>query len=200
MALVTLGRMPFTSQALENYDKAISDAATSVDSARSRGAGPAFADDTEKVKTDLDSAESELATARADLLEQLAPWIPGDFVVVYGALLTAWAAIRNDFLWLIVVAVASAIVFVIGSAFADQGLKGVKEKRSPLLMRTLVGIPICVLAALAIPNSGWSQFEWFVNNEASVVLTASVVGIVPIAYLLRGISKSTGVKLTKPKS
>jgi hypothetical protein len=71
----------------------------------------------------------KVASAKSDVEKSLTPWIPGDFIVVYGTLLTAWpATIPSSFRWLLVIASASAVVFVLGGAFST-GLKSSERGR-----------------------------------------------------------------------
>lgn len=87
-------------------------------------------------------------------------------------------------------------MFVIGAAFADGGAAGVKQELRSIVFRTVIGIVVCVYAAIAVPNSGWYDFRWFVENEAAVVLTAAGVVIIPVIFVLKGIQKSTNLNLT----
>jgi hypothetical protein len=142
---------------------------------------------TESTLSDAD--KKKLDDTRKSLLDTLAPWIPGDFVVSYGALLTAWTAIRRSFGWLLIVAIASAIVFVFGAAFAATGFKTPSDR--PFLrlsVRALVGGAVAVAAATAIPNSGWYDFKWFVDNELACVVTAGI-GAGILVLILKGFTK-----------
>lgn len=134
--------------------------------------------------------------ARKGLLDTLTPWIPGDFVVSYGILLTSWAGMRRSFGWLLLVAGISAVAFVFLGAFAATGFKTKRSRRwNGLAVRAIVGALVSVYAAVAIPNSGWYDFKWFTDNELSVVVTAGIV-VVFLVLALKGIQKRTGMKLS----
>lgn len=135
-------------------------------------------------------AQDRIDNARKDILGALTPWIPGDFVVTYGILLTAWPDLRNSFTWLLIISALSAMVFVILGAFAESGFKPKLSRHAKLrlLWRTVAGFAVSVYAAAAIPRSGWYDFEWFSKNEQACVLTAGVL-TVAIVFILKGLQK-----------
>lgn len=142
--------------------------------------------------------EKNIEDYRKGLLETLTPWIPGDFVVSYGVLLTAWSALRGSFGWLLVVAGASALAYVVLGAFAETGFRKASDPsngvKKGLVIRTIAGFLVSVYAAIAIPSSGWYQFKWFVDNELAVVVTAGVLVII-LVLLLKGFQKRWQVSL-----
>lgn len=149
--------------------------------------------------TDVRSqTNKKLEDAQKTLLEALTPWIPGDFVVTYGILLTAWTGIRASFPWMLIVAAISAVSFVVLGAFAETGFKTKKDwsdkVRKRLAIRTIVGFLVAVYACVAIPNSGWYQLNWFKDNELSVVVTAGVISAILI-LALKGFQKRVGYSL-----
>jgi hypothetical protein len=139
-----------------------------------------------------EEANKKLEEARKSILDALTPWIPGDFIVAYGILLTAWTQLRASFLWMLVIAAACAVGFVIGGAFAETGFARPANKSgkvaSRLMARTLIGFLVAVYASVAIPTSGWYDFQWFVDNELASVVTASVLVTVAVLFL-KGIQR-----------
>jgi hypothetical protein len=110
MALMTLGRIPFTAEALGTHRSLVSGMGDRMDTLAATD--PAVVQpELEEAKVELAEAEKELEKARHNLLTSLAPWIPGDYLIVYGILLTAWSRLRGNFPALLLVAVASSIVF-----------------------------------------------------------------------------------------
>ena len=144
-------------------------------------------------------SKKKLEEAQKKLLDTLTPWIPGDFVVTYGILLTAWTRLRNSFLWLILVAALSAITYVVIAAFAETGFRGRAARsdkfKKRLFVRTVSGFLVSVLAAVAIPLSGWYDFKWFTDNELPWILTAGVIAGVAV-LLLKGFQKRWGIVLS----
>lgn len=140
----------------------------------------------------------KLEDAQKSLLEALTPWIPGDFVVTYGVLLTAWTGVRASFVWMLIIAAISAITFVVLGAFAETGFKAKADwsdkAKKRLLVRTLAGFLVSVYACVAIPNSGWYELDWFSDNELSVVVTAGVISAILI-LALKGFQKRLGYSL-----
>jgi hypothetical protein len=137
-------------------------------------------------------ANDKLSDARKGLLNSLTPWIPGDFVVAYGTLLTAWEGLRASFVWLLIISAASAITFIVLGAFAATGFKGPKSATRKinrrLAVRTVIGFFVSIYAAFAIPRSGWYDFDWFSKNESAVVITAGVAVIIVVS-VLKGLQK-----------
>lgn len=137
-------------------------------------------------------ANKKLEAARTDILSRLTPWIPGDFVVAYGVLLTAWQGLQASFSWLLIVAALSAITFVLLGAFAETGFARPRDRSwkivRQLALRTVIGFLVAVYASVAIPRSGWYDFAWFAQNEQSVILTASIA-VVVVVFLLKGFQK-----------
>jgi hypothetical protein len=130
-----------------------------------------------------------LEDARKSLLEQLTPWIPGDFVVTYGTLLTLWGTFRASFAWLVVWALALSFSFVFIGAFAATGFTTRASRRwSALIARTIIGGVVSLVAAIAIPSSGWYDFADFVENEARWVASAALLIGVFIG-VLKGLQK-----------
>lgn len=166
------------------------------------GRNAAIADMLHDVHSDVHGVAStpttdKLQDARKSLLQDLTPWIPGDFVVTYGVLLTAWSGMRASFGWLLVVAAAAAVTYVTLGAFAVTGFTG--SAGSPtamrrLTVRTVVGFGVSVYTAVAIPNSGWYDFKWFADHELPCVVTAAAATIVVVS-LLRGFQKRYGFQL-----
>jgi hypothetical protein len=141
-------------------------------------------------------ANKKLEDARRGILDALTPWIPGDFVVTYGLLLTAWTEMRASFPWMLLVASLSAILFIVGGAFAETGFRRASDKskkvRNRLLARTLLGFVVSVYASVAIPTSGWYDFKGFADNELAWVVTASVL-VSFLVLLLKGFQKRWGL-------
>jgi hypothetical protein len=154
---------------------------------RTAMAADAFDEATGPVTEPADKEKVE--AARKSLLDSLTPWIPGDFVISYGALLTAWARLRGSFPGLIIIAAASSGVFVYGAAFAETGFTTRKSRQwKRLSIRTAVGAVVSVLAAVAIPNSGWYDFKAFVDNELSWIVTAGII-VTAVIFVLKGAQK-----------
>jgi len=142
------------------------------------------------------AANKKLAETRKSILDALTPWIPGDFVVTYGVLLTAWSEVRYSFEWMLLIAGVLALSFVVLGAFAESGFKAVtKATRRKLYSRTIVGFFVSVIASIAIPKSGWYDFKHFTDNELSWLVTAGI-GVGAVVMLLRGIQIRTGIALT----
>lgn len=137
----------------------------------------------------------QVEAARKSLIGSMAPWIPGDFLVTYGALLTAWTSLRASFPWMVLLAVGLAFALVFGAAFSETGFKDPKDRvYKRLIIRSLVGAFAAVYACFAVPNSGWYDFAWFVDNELAVITTAGI-GATLIVLLLKGIERSSGMLL-----
>ncbi len=139
-----------------------------------------------------DNAQKKIEDARKGLLATLTPWIPGDFVVTYGLLLSAWKGMQGSFLWLLIVSFASAFAFVVVGAFSITGFKCKADRSAKvvkqLAIRTLAGAGVSLYAAAAIPNSGWYYFGWFRDNELAWVVTAGII-VVPVTLILQGTQK-----------
>ena len=143
----------------------------------------------EELKED---ANKKIDEVRRDIVGSLTPWIPGDFVLVYGTLLTAWATVRESFPWLLIISAASAFTFVVLGAFSDTGFR-TKAQRSGAVIRRLTarviaGFFVSVIAAVTIPRSGWYDFGWFARNEQSWILTFSIL-VLAIVLVLKGLQK-----------
>lgn len=120
-------------------------------------------------------AARKLGKARGDIQKSLTPWIPGDFLVTYGALLTAWTAIQGDFVWMLIVTGASVVVFVWAGAFSlDGGKNWTGDLIKRLVGRSVVGFVVSLVAAATIPRSGWYEFAWFADHEQSVLTTLGI--------------------------
>jgi hypothetical protein len=136
--------------------------------------------------------EQQLAEARKSLLDTLTPWIPGDFIVAYSTLLTAVTALQSNFAWMMLLSAILSIVFVWGTAFSATGFKTPADRPfKRLTARTIMGFGVAVLAAVAIPSSGWYDFRWFADNQSSAVLTAGIVASA-LVLLLKGFQKLIG--------
>jgi len=144
-----------------------------------------------------DDTKKKLEDARKSLLDSLTPWIPGDFVVTYGTLLTTWTGMRASFAWLLILAAACAVTYIILGAFTLTGFVGPSGSASTmksLAARTVVGFVVSVYAAVAIPNSGWYDFKWFSDHELQCVVTAAIA-VVVVVSLLKGFQKRYGIQL-----
>lgn len=146
-----------------------------------------------------EEANKRLDEARRGILDALTPWIPGDFLVIYGILLTAWPGMRASFRWMIVIAGFSALSFVVLGAFAETGFKKRSDRsrraRMRLTTRTIAGFFVSLYASVAIPMSEWYDFDAFADNELPWVVTASaLVAIVVLA--LKGVQKRYDIPLT----
>jgi hypothetical protein len=140
-------------------------------------------------------ADEKIANARKDILAALTPWIPGDFVVTYGLLLTAWTSLRASFEWMLGIAAVLALVYVVLGAFAETGFKGIDNPtRRKLFWRTVIGFLVSVLASIAIPSSGWYDIKHFADHELSWLLTATIL-VAAVVMLLKGVQKRTGLDL-----
>ena len=166
------------------------------------GRNAAIADQLRDIHNDVrgvasDDTRSKLDDARKNLLDSLTPWIPGDFVVTYGVLLTAWKGMRSSFAWLLIVAAVAAISYIVLGAFSVSGFRGPSGSRAAmkgLAVRTVVGFGVSIYAAAAIPASGWYDFRWFSDNELACVVTASA-GVAVVVSLLKGLQKRYGYSL-----
>ncbi|HYO60287.1 MAG TPA: hypothetical protein VEU29_00130, partial [Actinomycetota bacterium] len=143
--------------------------------------------------------EKKIEELRKSIIQTLTPWIPGDFVVTYGILITAWTSIESSFMWLLIIAAASALTYVVLGAFSVTGFKEsdpaqARTLKNRLMMRTVAGFVVSVYAAVAIPGSGWHQFAVFRDNELAWLTTATVVVVVPV-MLLKGLQKRLGISL-----
>ena len=128
--------------------------------------------------------KTKVEKAQQDIIGGLTPWIPGDFVVTYGALLTAWAGMHGSFEWMLLVSGLAALVYVPLGAFAATGFKKLTSQQAKVLLRrTGVGFLVSVYAGVAIPNSGWRDFKWFTDHELEVTITAGILVVVPIMFL-----------------
>jgi hypothetical protein len=196
MALLTLGRQAVRTEAIARKNPPPPDP-TQIAAARTEAG-----DNPETLATELAKTQNRLDVAQQQILDRLTPWIPGDFLVVYGGLLTAWTTLRKDFPWLVGLAFGLAFAFVFGAAFATTGFR----KNVPtvqldvpivqLLVRSVVGGAVSLAAATAIPNSGWYDFKGFVDNELSWVFTVSLLlGL--FVLILLGLQKLTGIKLQR---
>lgn len=188
MALLTLGRQAVRTETIARgyQPPGPAEVAATRDAA---------GDDLDELAGRLADAEGRLEVARQDVLDRLTPWIPGDFLLVYGGLLTAWETMRGDFAWLLALAFGLAFAFVFGAAFASTGLKHPQDR--PLLqltVRAAVGGVVSLVAAAAIPNSGWYDFKGFRDNELPWVFTLSLLlGL--FVFVLLGLQTLTGIKL-----
>ena len=139
-----------------------------------------------------DAANKKLGDARKGLADSLTPWIPGDFLVTYGTLLTAWDSLRGAFWMMVGLSVASAFAFVFLGAIAEAGWGTLAASSyAKLFWRALIGAAISVYASFALPNSGWYGFAWMRDNESSVVLTAGL-GVALIVLFLKTLPRSLG--------
>lgn len=198
MALMTVGRAAFAYEGLVGATgEPMAEAEGRIDRSGDDAAKLAAAkEELKKAKDELAKVKADVANARSNLLTSLTPWIPGDFVVSYGVLLTAWSSVQSSFPWLLVSAGGAALIFVLLGNFAETGFRGVTRRQwGSLMLRTVVGFGVALLAAAAIPRSGWYDFGWFARNETGVVLTATGVVLVPVVLILKGLSKATDVKL-----
>lgn len=138
------------------------------------------------------AANDSIKKTRGDIQKSLTPWIPGDFLVTYGTLLAAWDALRNDFLWMVILSIIIGVVFVWGGAFSMDGFRQFSRKLAGKLTgRTLVGIVVSLIAAATVPTSGWYQLKLFQDHETSVLTTLGVlVGVLVLVLTglkMRGI-------------
>jgi hypothetical protein len=162
---------------------------------RVKPVGPAGSQSADDVR---DEANRKLEDARKSLLDTLTPWIPGDFIVTYGVLLTAWSRMRANFGWLLIIASVSAITYVVLGAFAETGFRRADDRstkvKQRLIGRTIAGFVVSLYAATAIPTSGWYDFKWFSDNELSWVVTGGVL-VVIVVFILKGLQKRLGFSL-----
>ena len=123
-----------------------------------------------------EDANDKIKKTKGDIQKSLTPWIPGDFLVTYGTLLAVWTVMQNNFRWLLVIAIGSAIAYVWLGAFSVTGFKdfsGPLVKK--LVVRSIVGAILSILVAATVPLSGWYQLAWFKNNESAVIATLGIV-------------------------
>jgi hypothetical protein len=141
------------------------------------------------VTSTVNDANKKLADARQGIATTLAPWIPGDFLVIYGTLLTAWTGLRADFYWMIALSVLSAFLFVFLGAIAESGFVKDQGFYWGLLLRAVIGAGACIYACFAVPNSGWYDFGWMRDNETPVVLTAGTC-LSAVVLILKTVQKA----------
>ncbi|MFC5175355.1 hypothetical protein [Nocardioides taihuensis] len=151
----------------------------------------------EAVRAAQEDASSKLKKTRGDIQKSLTPWIPGDFLVSYGALLTAWTGLQSNFWGMVIVTAATVIVFVWAGAFSlDEGTNWSKKLAGRLAGRSLIGFVVALVAAATIPKSGWYEFSWFSNNEQSVLTTLGILTgalvLVLTGLKMRGVIDSEG--------
>lgn len=88
MALMTVGRMPYANRSLESHRDLLTEAGGRIMAIENIDSDEAAAD-LGAAQERVENARDDLERARQNLLTQLTPWIPGDYLVVYGILLTA---------------------------------------------------------------------------------------------------------------
>jgi hypothetical protein len=146
---------------------------------------------TRVVDDTVSEANDNIDKARKGISDALAQWIPGDLLVVYGTLLTAWTQLRGNFGWMIGISIVLGAALVFVGAAAQGGWGAVKQSTGDLSWRAIIGVGVSLVACSAVPNSGWYQFPWMRENEAAVVLTAgAMVGI--LVLLLKSLPARVG--------
>jgi hypothetical protein len=116
-------------------------------------------------------------------IDNLAKWIPGDSIAVYGAVVTAWASSHGPSVVLLILGIVFTAVLVILGAFASSGSVPGKT----WLAAGLAAVAFTIWS-LSIPSSGWQKWHVVNQNQALVAIVAGVLALL-FGLVAQGISK-----------
>lgn len=118
----------------------------------------------------------------AELAGKVLAWIPGEVVVLYGALVTLF--VQNDAekigdtasVILTVLGILFAGGFVVLAAWSNTSKAGWLTKR--VRGRAVLASFAFLIWSLTVPNSGWNEIEWIAEHPAETTAVAGVLGLV----------------------
>jgi hypothetical protein len=131
----------------------------------------------------------------SDLAGKVLAWIPGEVVVLYGALITLF--VQNDAekigdsasVVLTIGGVVFAGLFVLLAAFASTSGAGWLTMR--IKGRAVLASIAFLIWSLTVPNSGWNEFDWIADHPIETAAIAGVVGLV-FSLLATGVDNRLG--------
>jgi hypothetical protein len=107
-------------------------------------------------------------------VDRVVQWIPADVIAIYGLGITALKAQDNDpnpsVLWLVLAGVLAFIVVMLGAVSRGR----VQRRDWALAVLAVIAFAIW---SLAVPDSGWYDIDWVVDNPGWVAIIAAVAGI-----------------------
>lgn len=119
----------------------------------------------------------------ADFIGRAVKWIPGDVIVLYGALVTGLEGVNPSpnpsLLWLIVFWILTPVVAV-GGAFATG-----ESLRVGKLVLAFLAFGIW---SLGLPDSGWQAWEAVRDNPIQSAAAAAIAGLL-FGQLAEGLAR-----------
>jgi hypothetical protein len=118
----------------------------------------------------------------SDMAGKVLAWIPGEVIVLYGALITLF--VQNDpekagnatTIILTVLGVIAAGGFVYLAAWSSTKTKQWVTKR--IRGRAILASIAFLIWSLTVPNSGWNEIGWIADNPAAMAGIAGAFGLV----------------------
>jgi uncharacterized membrane protein YfcA len=106
--------------------------------------------------------------------DKLTIWIPGDVIALYVAGVSAFLNRKGggpEFRWLVVMAIATPIVVVLGAWATDK-------LRWFTVVRALLALLAFLIWSITVPASGWQeQWSWVRENPVWATVVAGLVGL-----------------------
>lgn len=133
----------------------------------------------------------------AEYAGKVLPWIPGEVVVLYGALITLFVQNKPEDVGdtsSVVLTIGGALFaggFVLLAAFANTSDASWRSK--PLLGRAGLATVAFAIWSLTVPNSGWNTINCIAENPVETAAIAGVVGLI-FSFVATGIDNRLSKK------
>jgi hypothetical protein len=124
----------------------------------------------------------EAQSTMTDLAGKVLSWIPGEVVVLYGALITLFVGTSADSpgdaasIILTVLGVIFASGFVVLAAWSSTSDSEWLTKR--IKGRAFLAGVAFVIWSLTVPDSGWQEIKWIAEHPAQTAGIAGVFGLI----------------------
>jgi hypothetical protein len=118
----------------------------------------------------------------SDLAGKVLAWIPGEVVVIYGALITLFIGSESESLGssTSIILTAAGIILagglVVLAAWSSTSGPGWLTKR--IKGRAALACIAFVIWSLTVPDSGWQELGWIADHPAETAAIAGVIGLI----------------------
>ena len=118
----------------------------------------------------------------SDLAGKVLAWIPGEVVVIYGALITLFVGSDSETLGASGSIILTLLGFVLAGGLvvlaAWSSTSGPGWMTQRIKGRAALACAAFVIWSLTVPDSGWQEIDWIADHPAETAALAGVIGLI----------------------
>jgi hypothetical protein len=118
----------------------------------------------------------------SDLAGKVLAWIPGEVIVIYGALITLFVGSESENLGSSASIILTAIGIILAgglvvlAAWSSTSGAGWLTKR--IKGRAVLASAAFIIWSLTVPDSGWQEIGWIADHPAETAALAGIIGLI----------------------